>query len=691
MARIILVSGLIFLWANILPAQNLWFNDEFTRYRPHWQQAGPGTAEVNEDKLNLSHSQPEGHLALRLDQYLSSLDNFTLETEITASEQSLNGEYGLIWASNREADRYFAFLIRPEGDFAIVKRDREDTRYLVDWTRSRRIKGPGKPNTLTIRRVNWAYYFDVNGKEVARVDFQPFMGLYHGFWLEGNMELSVEYFRIFHPEVEPVLVNDMMLEAEFFPLDTPLNRSEFHESAPTLSRNGRRYYFTRSDTATGYDAGTLMWAEVLGDTAWSEPAPVFPSETASHQSLTALNADANRAWILSWAANGEVRLEERVGGGETWSSGTAQRIPDLGQQHRPVSAWLLDDGNTLIFSAELPGGEGDQDLWVSEKLGEGSWSKPRNLGPEVNSFGREAFPYFDERHQLLYFSSDGRHGYGGMDLYRIERGRNWRQWNARANLGPKVNGRGDQLSLTPHPFRERSYYLVSQDSLEDDLDVYRLRVPRSLTEQGLARLHGTVRNRQTNQLVLNSVVHLAYIRPDTLIDYTELPADSGKFEGLIHFGESYQLYPSAPGYYPISDTLNLRPVKGFRVVEKTVYLMPIEEGATIALQRVYFVRAQAVLLPESFAELRNLVRLMQDNPGMEIEVRGHTDNVGPEDALQVLSEARAATVRQYLINRGIHPARIRSIGFGSTRPIADNANPETRPLNRRVEFRVLKL
>ena len=123
--------------------------------------------------------------------------------------------------------------------------------------------------------------------------------------------------------------------------------------------------------------------------------------------------------------------------------------------------------------------------------------KPRARSQQLWPRG---FPYVDEKHQQLYFSSDGRHGYGGMDLYRIARGRNWRQWSGRANLGPKVNGRGDQLSLTPHPFRKRSYYLVSQDSLEDDLDVYRMRVQKP-DRAGASQAAWHRRDRQTGHLV----------------------------------------------------------------------------------------------------------------------------------------------------------------------------------------------
>jgi outer membrane protein OmpA-like peptidoglycan-associated protein len=178
---------------------------------------------------------------------------------------------------------------------------------------------------------------------------------------------------------------------------------------------------------------------------------------------------------------------------------------------------------------------------------------------------------------------------------------------------------------------------------------------------------------------------------DSLQLLRELPLDSIDYDLLLSFGQSYQLYAVKPGYYSVSDTLNLRPAKSYRILRRDLYLEPIEAGSTITLNRVYFQRASPELLPESFAELGQLYETMHQNPGLEIEIRGHTDNLGEEAVLQALSEARAARVRRYLLERGIHPARVSSQGFGSTQPVASNEDPATRPLNRRVEFRVIKL
>jgi outer membrane protein OmpA-like peptidoglycan-associated protein len=124
---------------------------------------------------------------------------------------------------------------------------------------------------------------------------------------------------------------------------------------------------------------------------------------------------------------------------------------------------------------------------------------------------------------------------------------------------------------------------------------------------------------------------------------------------------------------------------------RDILLQPLNVGTTVALENVQFEQGQALLLPTSYTALNKLVSLMNDNPRMTIELRGHTDNVGPPEKNVVLSEQRVETVKAYLVDHGIGEARITGIGFGGAQPTASNAQEITRRLNRRVEFRVTGL
>ncbi len=126
-------------------------------------------------------------------------------------------------------------------------------------------------------------------------------------------------------------------------------------------------------------------------------------------------------------------------------------------------------------------------------------------------------------------------------------------------------------------------------------------------------------------------------------------------------------------------------------MERDLVLIPLEIKTPIRLNNVFFKSDEAVLLPESRAELNRLAALLGRYPGMEIEISGHTDSLNTTAYNQKLSESRAAAVRDYLIGAGIAPSRLQSKGFGETRPVAGNDTREGRQLNRRVEFVILKM
>ncbi|MBT32546.1 MAG: hypothetical protein CMO01_23020 [Thalassobius sp.] len=128
----------------------------------------------------------------------------------------------------------------------------------------------------------------------------------------------------------------------------------------------------------------------------------------------------------------------------------------------------------------------------------------------------------------------------------------------------------------------------------------------------------------------------------------------------------------------------------YKEITKDLILMPLEIGTTVRLNNIFFENAKAELMETSFSELNKVIKLMQENDQMEILISGHTDAVGSDDSNQKLSENRAASVMQYLIDNGIHKSRISSKGFGESNPVADNNTEDGKQLNRRVEFTILK-
>lgn len=152
----------------------------------------------------------------------------------------------------------------------------------------------------------------------------------------------------------------------------------------------------------------------------------------------------------------------------------------------------------------------------------------------------------------------------------------------------------------------------------------------------------------------------------------------------------YAYQAKSDAYLPISENIDARELTATSVIEKTLYLIPVEVGQTIRLNNLFFDFGKATLKPESNAELDNVFAILNDNPKMEIEIAGHTDNIGSDDANMKLSDERANTVRSYLIAKGISESRITAKGYGETKPVATNDTDQGRRINRRVEFTIRK-
>ncbi|RYG05559.1 MAG: OmpA family protein, partial [Chitinophagaceae bacterium] len=160
----------------------------------------------------------------------------------------------------------------------------------------------------------------------------------------------------------------------------------------------------------------------------------------------------------------------------------------------------------------------------------------------------------------------------------------------------------------------------------------------------------------------------------------------------LPYDKNYSIRAKADKFFAVSENFNLDSMvrAGNRVIHKDLYLVPIEIGSVVRLNNVFFDFDKYDLRPESFVELDRVVKLLKENPTIEIEMSAHTDSKGSDEYNFRLSDNRAKSVRQYIISKGISESRIISQGYGETRPEVPNDTDENRQINRRVEFKILK-
>ncbi len=374
---------------------------------------------------------------------------------------------------------------------------------------------------------------------------------------------------------------------------------------------------------------------------------------------------------------------------EGWSYPEEVNVKDYYTRDKFVEFCLSSDGRTIVLSLDRADSYGRKDLYVSFLQPDGSWSEPKNLGGTVNSAADEATPFLAADGKTLYFASEGFAGYGDMDMFITRRlDSTWQRWTEPQNLGPKLNTPGWDAYYTVPASGEYAYFVSTENSLGLG-DIFRVKLPQALRPEAVVLVSGKVLDAKTGKPV-NAVIKYEDLETGKEIGSARTSPGTGAYKITLPSGENYGYRAEAPGYVPISENLDLTKAEQYKEIERNLTLVPMEKGQTIRLNNIFFETAKAELRPESFAELDRVVELLKDKPTMEIEIAGHTDNVGTGALNKQLSEARAKAVESYLKSKGIAAKRMITKGYGDSKPVASNDTEEGKQQNRRVEFTILK-
>jgi len=358
---------------------------------------------------------------------------------------------------------------------------------------------------------------------------------------------------------------------------------------------------------------------------------------------------------------------------------------------------LSADGRTLYFVSSRPGGKGKKDIWVTYKMRNGKWIKPRNLGDVINTSGNESSPHIHADGQTLYFSSTEHTGMGEADLFMTIRQADG-SWSKPKNLGYPINTKAAENSLVVSLDGTTAYYASDREDSKGATDIYSFEMPQEFRPKPVTYLKAQVTDAETG-FDLQAKVELIQLSSGLI--YTEaVTTEKGEFLICLPSGDNYALNISRKGYLFHSENFELKEATSFEApFEANVALQPITEIAsnttnekpkTVILKNVFFGSGSAKLKSSSKTELDKLIVLLTENPTMKIQINGHTDNVGNPGVNQLLSLNRATAVMNYLIENSIETNRLTAKGFGESEPIDTNNTEIGRKSNRRTEFLVLK-
>lgn len=487
--------------------------------------------------------------------------------------------------------------------------------------------------------------------------------------------------------------------------------SEYEDYGPVLNGDETEIIFTSRRREDNLNENVfednkpyedIFVSKKTGD-GWARATNIGPVvNTPYHNSNLALSKDGNTLFIYNDDNGGDIYYSERDANGQ-W--GPPVSLPGIiNSSFNEKSISISADERTLYFASDRPGGFGGIDIYRAVLDSRGQWSDVRNLGPRINTQYDEEGPFIDQDNVTLYFSSKGHKGMGGHDIFRVVFDPQTNEWGEPENLGYPINTPDDDVYFVSSVDGKRAYYSSVKEDGMGYTDIYMITIPEGLKNVEPVVVGTPVTAPQT--IPLHFVVTVvdadtksplnARVRLQGLHDNVIVPS-AGTGPGVTDFTiateeeREYRLSVELDGYVFVNQTVKLEGAgREARTIDRAVSMQKLAVGVSGVLRNIYFDFDKWSFKNESYNELNKLERMMQQNPNIQVEISGHTDNIGTWDYNKYLSRRRAEAVKDFLTGKGIDARRVKATGHGESKPLASNDDEKDgREINRRVEFLVI--
>jgi outer membrane protein OmpA-like peptidoglycan-associated protein len=371
-----------------------------------------------------------------------------------------------------------------------------------------------------------------------------------------------------------------------------------------------------------------------------------------------------------------------------WSMPQGLNIKNYYNKSNYNELCLAPSGEAMLLTLYRDDTHGFKDIYVSFLRKDSSWTEPKNIGPVVNTFANETSPFIAADGVTMYFSSPGHPGYGSNDIFMCKRlDDSWTKWTKPKNLGPMINTvKWDAYYSIPAS--GKTAYLVGGNG--EDEDIYTMKQPVSARPEPVVLVKGEVYNSQTKK-PMGAVIYYSELGSKKIIGHVNSDPKTGAFMLALPKGKRYSISAFKQDFLAVHENTDLITLKAYEEKEIDLYLAPVTKGQKVVLNNLFFKANTADILPESHEELDKIVDLLKLNRKLKIEVAGHTskNNSTAEWNLN-LSSNRANSVKNYFVEKGIPEERIIAKGYGNSKPILIGMDEVTLAKNRRVELEILE-
>jgi len=458
-----------------------------------------------------------------------------------------------------------------------------------------------------------------------------------------------------------------------------INSTNGNEYCPIITADDKSLYFCgrfRQDSLGNED---IYVSEKDAKGRWGKAHIISEINTeGGNEAATSISADGTTLLIFK---NGDLYSSEKTADG--WAD--PQKLPNsinFGQWQS--DAMVTSDGRAMVFAATKTE-KAEANIFVSVLDENGNWGNPIDLGPMINTPGCDRCPFLHPDMKTLYFSSDRHSTLGALDLFKSTRlsDDSWTEWSEPVNMGKEINTINDDY-----------FYKISTDGkkayFSNNIDILTMDIPSRMRPDMVATVSGKLTDKDNKPV--DAEIRWEDLQSGETIGRSKTNPKDGSFFIVLPLGKIYGYYVDNDSYFPISNSIDLRTEESAVRVENDIPMVSfeqmIEEGLAVPINNLFFNTAKSDLLPYSIPELRRIAEIIKSKK-LTVEIAGHTDNVGDDGMNQKLSEQRAKAVKDFLVSEGCDPSKLKTIGYGSTRPVASNKTEEGRKMNRRVELRLV--
>lgn len=506
-------------------------------------------------------------------------------------------------------------------------------------------------------------------------------------------------------------IHAMNNPVEFNPINLGSNiNTERPEYFPSLTADDQTLLFTRdvldaNSLAAGHQED--IWISEKNGDEWTMSNPISKSVNSIYnEGAPTFSADGK--YVIFVGCEFGERGDYEYGKGRTgkgscdlfvsekegsnWSKPFNMGAPiNTGNWESQPS--FSSDGKTLYFIRGIVRykqrrNPGEQDIYMTQIQADGTWSLPKRLSDKINTPGREESVQIHPDGQTLYFSSDGHPGMGSLDIY-VSRLDEAGEWGEPENLGYPINTFKEENSTLVSSSGEFAYFASNRDGGEGSLDLYSFVIPESKRPIKTTFMKGKVFDVETKK-PLAANFQLIDLKTGVIFNQAIANRGNGEFIVALPINKDFALIAEHDGYFFYSENYSIDKLAknedGFLV---DVPMRPIKKGAPFVLENIFFDTDQSVLKTESVAELNKLLEILNKNESLRIELGGHTDSDGNDTHNLQLSDNRAKSVVNWLIEKGVDKTRLAHKGYGEKKPRAENDTPQNKALNRRTEVIIL--